>query len=257
MTTPTYLFNGTDIGLVANDYMRGVTNIDTIYDMPTIRGNNKTVPLKDGSVFTEKSWNGREITLGFLVRGISEEDFETRVDNIKKLFGKRSLQTLTRVMASGSRRQIDVEVVPPLQAKQDSHLSVRMTVDMESDEPFFRGTSAIQVSQVATASANYFNIVNSGMVEDKSAIIEFKGPLENPRLTNQDNGIWVGINGSISAGVTIEVDVGELDADSRLDDVEHSGDAYFMVLGCGTNSMKLETDTTGGNAVVTFYPPYL
>lgn len=257
-----WYFDGTAISLSSNEYMYGVTEPESIYDAPAVRGNNVIIPLREGSLHVEKVFGERPITLGFLVRGVSLEDFENKIDTLHKLFAKRNQKVLKYARANGAVRTIQAEVIPPFNYKKDSEFSARATIDFICNEPFFRGTALRSFTAVASAAPGgdtTFNVVNRGTVPDKTAQIEFVGPMYNPRITNNENDVWIGINGSVAAGTSVHVDVKEFSASpsSRNGDIEHSGDAYFMVINPGTSEMQLSNDISGGSAIIQFYDPYL
>jgi hypothetical protein len=256
----TWEFGGTTLSMVANSGKYAVEEIDTFYNMPKVRGDNPEVPLREGRIHVEKVYDQRILTLGMWVVGTSESDYEERIDTLKQLFGSRDRQLLKRTMGDGSVRQAYAEVVNTLGFKAVGPLGGRFTVDFLVAGAFLRSDTQTSSGEVSvSASPTDFTVNNGGTVKDKSAVITFHGPLENPKLENLTNGIWVGLNDTLGAADEVAVDVEEFTADPEADigNVEHSGDTYFMVLEPGDNSMRLTTDTTGGWVKVAFYAPYL
>ena len=44
--------------------------------------------------------------------------------------------------------------------------------------------------------------------------------------------------------------------DNMISIVKHGGDAYWMILEAGNNSIELETDTIGGRVTLEYYPAF-
>ena len=82
----------------------------------------------------------------------------------------------------------------------------------------------------------------------------------NPILRNRNNDVWIQYVGTIPDGKSVVLDTKHFtclqDADNMISIVKHGGDAYWMILDAGNNSMELETDMTGGNATLEYYPAF-
>ena len=255
----TWEFGGTVLDMVANSGKYGVEEISSPHDLPTVRGENPKVPLREGSIHGTKIFDERVISLGMWVVGSSISDYESRIDTLKKLFGLRSRQTLKRTMGDGSVREAPAEVADTLGFNRIGPTAGRFTVDFLIAEGFMRSNTLTDTGQINISSSPHdFTLTNPGTAEDRSAIITFHGDLEDPKLTNLDNGIWVGIIGALTSGQSYDVDVSEFSIDpSDYDVLQHSGDNYFMVLNPGDNNMRLETNTMGGWIQIKFYAPFL
>lgn len=91
-------------------------------------------------------------------------------------------------------------------------------------------------------------------------VITMEGPLSNPVLRNQNNGVWVQYIGTIPIGKAVVLDTKRFtcmqDEDNMISIVKHGGDAYWMILDAGDNSMELETETIGGSVTLEYYPAF-
>lgn len=243
--------------------LAGATNVVDLSGalaMPPVRGDNAEIPMREGRPHVEKMFDQRVITLGMALQGSSIPDFENKLEALKLLFGSRTRQYLQQTLAAGGVRRALAEVMK-FDPKLESPVSAKMTVDFLLAEPFFRSTLQVDDLQAVSASPTLYTLGNGGNVEDRSAIITLKGPLNYPKLTNLTNGVWVGYNDVIGAGNTVVIDSSAftclLGTTNMLNKLVHSGDSYFFKLAPGSNSLRLETLTTGGSVRIQFYPPYL
>ncbi len=253
----TWSFGGTDL-TSAGAYK--VIDFASANELPPVRSDNPEIPLREGRLHTEKLFDQRTLSLGMYLNGTSITDFESKLETFKQLFGSRTRQYLQRTMADTSIRRALAEVTR-FDVAQKGSMYAKLSVDFLLAEPFFRSVSATIDTQVISASPLEYELTNPGTAPDKSALIEFIGPLNYPKLTNLENGVYVAYNDAIADSVITKIYVDTFQClqgtTVMLDKLVHSGDAYFMVLLPGSNTMKLETNTTGGSVRITFYPPWL
>ena len=102
--------------------------------------------------------------------------------------------------------------------------------------------------------------MNVGSAPATSMVITMEGPLSNPILRNRNNGIWIQYVGTIASGQSVVLDTKHFTClqgeDNMISIVKHGGDAYWMILDAGSNSMELETDVIGGKITLSYYPAY-
>ena len=258
----TWFFGDTCLDMLSNDDSLGVEDIGDVNGIPTPRGSNPEIPLREGRVHVAKLFDQRVISLGMWLVGSSPADFEARLDGLKKLVGNRRRQLLKRVMTGGSVRQVYAEVTGNLSYTRVGPTAGRFVIDFMLAEPFFR--SEVLFAPAATsiaASPKTFTINNGGTAADRSALILLNGTLSNVKITNLTNNVWVSYAPAISGGAAVIIDVAnftaKLGATSVLGDVLHSGDSYFMVLEPDSNTIQVESSTLGGSVQFKFYPPYL
>lgn len=241
--------------------LAGATNVVDLsgaLKLPSVRGDNPEIPMREGRPHIEKLFDQRVVTLGMQLVGSSISDFETKLDALNLLFGNRARQYLQRTLAGGAVRRAWAEV-QKCDVKLDSPASAKITVDFLLAEPFFRSTTQVNVLQTANTLMTTFALTNPGTAPDRSAIITFTGPLSYPKLTNLSSGVWVGYNDAIDTGVQVVINTPAFSckqgATSLLSKFVHSGDAYAMLLAPGANNMQLDTAVTGGSVRIQFYPP--
>lgn len=262
--TSTWKFGSTDLTSLG---AYNVINFEDAQMMPSRRGDNPIIPLREGRLHVKKIFDQRTLSLGMYIRGSSREDFEDKMDSFRLLFGKGERQTLQRTMADGSVRKAVAEV-NGFMVSPKSNCYARVTIDFLMASPFFRDASGTSVTVQIATSPQTLSITNIGTAEDRSAQILLTGPLSYPKLTNQITdpvtgeaaNVWVGYNGVIASGKQVEIDVAqgtcEYDGSNALTALIHSGDPYFMVLKPGANSIKVETLSTGGYVSFIFQAPF-
>ena len=237
-----------------------VTDISSALDLPPVKGSNADIPMREGKYALIKDFDQRMVTLGMALQGTSIRDFETKLDALKLLFGKRTRQYLQRTLEDSSVRRALAEV-NKFDVKLTSPISAKMTVDFVLAEIFFRSTIQTSDTQVISASPTLYNLTNAGNAAERAAIVTFIGTLDYPKLTNLTNGVYVGFNGAIANLVEVVVDCGAFTCKqgttNYLNKLVHAGDAYFFKLEPGVNSLKVETNTLGGSVRIQFYPPWL
>lgn len=243
--------------------LAGATNVidlSSALDLPPVKGSNADIPMREGKYALVKDFDQRVVTLGMNLQGVSILDFETKLDALKLLFGNRTRQYLQRVLQDSTVRRALAEVTK-FDIKLTSPISAKMTADFVLAEPFFRSTILSTDTQTISASPHSYSLANPGSAAERGAIITFTGPLDYPKLTNLTNNVYVGYNNAISAGVAVVINSALFScaqgATNLLNKLVHSGDAYFFKLEPGVNSLKLESNVTGGTVKVDFYPPHL
>ncbi|MEN6480905.1 MAG: hypothetical protein ABFD29_01830 [Anaerolineaceae bacterium] len=260
----TWKFGSTDLTSI------GAYSIITFEDantLPSRRGDNPVIPQREGRLYVPKFYDQRLLSLGMYIKGANRSDFESKIDLFKALFGKGNQQILQRTMADGSVRQVGAEV-SKFDISQKSDRYCKATVDFLLSSPFFRSTSKTSLTTTIDASPKTFTLTNPGTADDRTAVITLTGPLTNPKIinifTNPVTGlqelVWVGYTGIIAALDTRTIDVGNLTcysgANNYLNLLSHSGDAYFLLLKAGANTIRVESASTGGTVKIEFYAPY-
>jgi hypothetical protein len=154
-----------------------------------------------------------------------------------------------------------------LQPQMTGRTRATFNVDVKLAHPFFYGPA-----QAATVNPGQsVTVTNPGdwTAFSRHLYIDFVGPLYAPKLTCTTAAgqvVYCAITGSVAAGETLTLDVGQYVALSaratistrvnRTGEIVNAGTRSWLALGRGPNTLTL-TGTGGGGAVVRFRPPYL
>lgn len=261
--TATWSFGGTDL-ISAGAYK--VTVIDDAQGSASPRGDNPEIPQREGRLHVNKYFEQRRLSLGMAVYASSVATFETNLNTLKALFGKRTRQTLSRIMADATTHSVSAEVIGDLNLVQTGPTSAKMTVDFLLADPFFRLSTKTTVTSTIIAATHSFTVTNGGNVQDRSAVITLTGGssgLYYPKITNATNGVYCGYNANIGDGIPIVFDtanwtVTQGGSGNLIVNAYHSGDSYFMVLEPGANTITVEASAyTGATIKFEFYAPFL
>lgn len=240
-----------------------VTLMDDYIDMPERRGENVEVPFRNGRIFAQKYYDERKITIGLAIPGTSATGQDTTLDNLRKLIGKRTQQTLEVTREDGSKRNVQATVDATMQAERVSFDFARVVLEFTLVEPFFRSdTSSTDNTTTISSTDTAMVVENIGTVEERDPTILLTGPLANVTISTTDS-ISLTYTGSISSTdtVTIGTSNGEYYAThsasgSVIGNITHSGASALMVLQPGTNNLQVTCTTTGGTVKLSFYPPF-
>jgi hypothetical protein len=254
-------------GGVELDTLGVVTLVSDSLKLPEKRGENLLIPFMAGRAWVEKEFDQRSMTLGLEVIAESIQDLETRMDFLKKFFGRRALGLLRQTLEDLTSRSCYAEYTGDLSLTRISPVSVRMALDFTMPEPFFRSSVLTSDEQTIDESPKTYTLNNPGSAEERGALITLTGPLANPEITNTTNGVSVKYNAAITSGhyvvIGVDSETGEYSATDDLSanvigNVSHSGSAALMVLDAGDNAMSVTDEVaTTGTVKFEFYAPWL
>jgi phage-related protein len=243
-----------------------VTLVNDYLDMADRRGDNILLPYRHGTLFVQKYYDQRKITLGIVVVTASAAALETALDTMRKLFSVRTQQTLAMTMEDSTVRNALASVDGAIDAERLSDKLARVTVEFIMTSPFWRLSTAI-ADNTTTIDANpkAMIVTNPGTIEERDATITLTGPLSNTTITNSTNGCTLTYTGTIASPrvVTISTINGQYVATNDLGtnvigNVTHSGLPALMVFDTGANTLSIADAThTTGTVRVSFYAPYL
>lgn len=257
----TFTFGGTALTSFGK-----VTIVNDYLDLPERRGDNQLIPYKHGTVFTQKYYDQRTITLGIAINAASGSALESTFDNMRKLFSPRAEQVLAMTMEDSTVRNAYASVNKSIQVDRRSDKVALAVIEFDLSSPFWRLSTAIADNTVTVnASPKAWTVTNPGTVQETDPIITLVGPLTNPVITNTTNSVSLTYTGAISAGGTILIGStnGEYYATlggttSVIGNVTHSGNAALMVFEPGANTLSITSSvTTTGTVKASFYAPFL
>ena len=228
--------------------------------IPKFRGNDLRVPFQHGNRWIKKRFDSRKVAFSMWIKGTDRADLDQNIDAFLTAIGTPGLHTLVRTMRSGETRLAQAELCSEIQFVRKNPGYAKFALEMELPDPLFYGTG--QTTHVKTASASPFTWthVNVGSAPAMSMVITLEGPLSNPILKNLSTGVWLQYVGTILNGEAVVLDTKCftcLQGDQNMISiVKHGGDAYWMILDAGDNSLVLETETTGGSVTLDYYSAF-
>lgn len=252
-------------GTLLSTYGR-VTLINDYLDLPERRGENMTLPYRDGVRFVPKFYNERIMTFGLAVMTENALDLETTMDSLRASLALRTQQILSYTREDASTRTALASVNSRMLVERHGSRNALMVIEFELTEPFFRLDTLSTTTITIDGSPKTGTVANAGTVEERNPTITLTGPLTNPVITNTTNGVSLTYTGAISAGDTVII---AQDASGQytaahsvsgnvIGNVTHAGDTALMVLAIGNNSMSITSSVaTTGTVKFEFYPPYL
>lgn len=262
--------DGTDLSTWAV-LVRSATGADSF---PDLRGDDEAVPGVRGRRYRAKVEDSRRISLALfvapadasdvLVEPTEREQARANLDALVRIFAVRRLVTLGRKMPDGSTRTALAEVVSADPTKRYGGSAFGLVVDFQLADPFFYGDE-ISSTTATPASPTDFSIDNVGTVVADRLVLDFLGPISNPRLANltlDPAGLsYVEALVTVAAGEHLLIDTGRWtalnDGDEAIGSIRHSGAFVFFRLAPGPNSLRVTASSPGGSLTVTFDPPYI
>lgn len=266
-------------GLVLNTPAYNIDSLDGLESIAPRRGTNLLVPYRPGQVFRPKMHDAKLLSMqGWVsyktvdgVEPVTRElrwgQFHANVAALRLVFGKRyGTITLTRRLrlldGTLEARTATVEQTGamPLGFTENEHWpSANFVAEFLMLDPWWKGpltTLTIPVSGLAATV--------KGTVDVTAMNIRFNGPLTNPTLTNTSisPSVWVKFGGALLTGEYVDLDTSNFtaiksDGTNLIGAVSHSGAHPWMQMFPGATNFTLAPTAGTGNAVVTYYPPYL
>lgn len=256
----TWTYDGTSLSSFGK-----VTLIDNYLDRANARGDNVSIPFRDGTTFVEKFYDQRKVVFGIAIVGDTAADLESKIDTLQTLCSANSQKTLAQTRESGAVRAALASVDTELSTERVSQRIARTVVEFTLTEPFFRSTTLAETTIDVDAASVNDTVTNNGTVKERKPTIVLTGPLSNTLITNTTNSVWVKYTGTIASPRVVTLSVNstgewvatdDLAAD-KIGNITHSGAAAYMVLNVGDNDITITDDThTTGTVKFQFYPPY-
>ncbi len=242
---------------------RGKWDVESVIEgigIPKFRGNDLQVPFQHGKRWIKKRFDSRKIVFSMWIKGTDRADLDTNIDAFLTAIGSPGLHTLSRTLRNGETRLAQAELCSEIHFVRKNPGYAKFALELELADPFFYGTGKSTDIRTVTATPLSWTHVNASSAPVTQIVITLAGPLSNPVLRNQNNGVWIQYLGTILSGESVVLDTKyftcQQGEDNMISIVKHGGDAYWMILDAGNNSMALETDTTGGSVTLEYYPVF-
>lgn len=249
----------------------GIQSVDGL-STPSLRGSNLQVPFANGNRWIKKRYDSKIIMLNMYALGVNEtsglitigmtqfEQLDANIDYLLKIFGVRGQHVLRRTMRNGEIREALAEVYRSVEFKRKKGGDAKFSIEFELADPFFYGTDLTRQTKAISSTEVAWTHNNPGTAPVTKAVITLNGPLDSPKIENLDNDIWMQYQGAIAAGETVIINTAdfscEKDGVNMISAIKHGGDAYWMILEPGNNSLEVTTQATGGSIEIEYYPAY-
>lgn len=254
-------------------HVRSIVGPDAL---PVLRGENAAYAGLPGRRRLGKLEDERRIALGLWVTSLdadgdltaptNREQARSNLDALKAVLGVRhAAQSLQRTMPDGSVRTALAECVAIDQIEDPASGEVyALVADFLLADPFMYGPDVVVVQAIG-GSPTDFDLVSPGNRRGSSLLIDFTGPISNPRLANLtiDPGgdHYVELLVAVASGDHAIIDVArflaENDGVNAIGSIRHSGSLPFLEIDPGTNSLRVTSSSPGGSVELTYSPPYI
>ena len=252
-----WTFNGLSLS------SRGKWDVEAVIEgigIPKFRGNDLRVPFQHGNRWIKKRFNSRKIVFSMWIKGTDRADLDQNIDAFLTAIGTPGLHTLVRTLRSGETRLAQAELCSEIHFVRKNPGYAKFALELELSDPFFYALGKTADIRAISSSPFVWLHANMGSAPATAMVITMEGPLSNPILKNRNNGIWIQYVGTIASGQSVVLDTKHFTClqgeDNMISIVKHGGDAYWMILDAGNNSMELETDVFGGRVTIEYYPVY-
>lgn len=252
-----WTFNGLSLSA------RGKWDVEAVIEgigIPKFRGNDLQVPFQHGKRWIKKRFDSRKVVLSMWIKGTDRTDLDQNIDAFLKTIGKPGLHPLSRTLRSGETRVAQAELSTEIHFVRKNPGYAKFALELELSDPFFYATVKMTDTKTVASAPLAWTHTNEGSAPATAMGITLEGPLSNPVLLNRSNGIWIQYVGTIESGKAVVLNTKfftcQQDEDNMISLVKHGGDAYWMILDAGDNSMELDSETIGGSVTLEYYPAF-
>ncbi len=253
----TWSFNGFALS------KRGKWDVESVIEgigIPKFRGSDLRVPFQHGNRWIKKRFDSRKIVFSMWIKGTDRADLDYNIDAFLTAMGRPGQHTLSRTLRNGETRLAQGELCSEIHFVRKNPGYAKFALELELPDPFFYGAEKTTDVRTVSTSPIIWTHTNDGSAPATAMVITLEGPLSNPVLKNRDNGIWIQYVGTIASGKAVVLNTKHFtclqDAENMISIVKHGGDAYWMILDAGDNSLEMETETIGGNVTIQYYPAF-
>ena len=267
--TERWTFGGVDLSTFA----RLVRSTDGVDDAPPLRGDDAIFGALPGRRHLTKLEDGRRIGIAIWIQGTDDDGVVTEpteaeqarvnLDAFQIVLGRRYQQELVRIMPDGSERVALAECIDWQAIKEHDAGSGILggVADFWLADPWFYGDEITSADYVP-ASPTDFTLAHPGTVHGHRVTLDLLGPITDPRVTNQANGIYVEYDGEVAATKHLAIDCEAFtatnDGANAIGDIAHSGAYEWLRIEPGDNTIRVTGSglSEATKLVLTFRPPY-
>lgn len=245
--------------------------VDGLRSGPMRRGDDQRIGGMPGAYAVRREGDVLDILLAGHIKGLGPtpsvmtQRFDQRVAWLKRLFDpRRGLGELEATLQDGTVLTTQAQATDAIQWGDGLAWYRKLAIPMVSPlGQWFLPTAS--VDDDIAASPTDLELIHPGNEHGFWTTITLEGPLDNPRITNLANGIYVECLVPLAAGQTLTLvgryktavisETGELDINA-IASVRHAGDFQWLWLEPGANTLRVTSDTTGGHVTIDFEPPW-
>lgn len=264
-------FGGVDL----NTYALNIRSVVGADESPDLRGEDQPYGGLPGRLAQPKVEDSRRIALGIWVTSLDPDGVppaddrvavRDRLDALKAvLLVRHILLPLVRTMPDGSTRTAQAECIG-VDSIQDpaSGTIYALVADFSLPDPFLYGDEVV-VTQAIAGSPEDFALVSPGNRRGHRLVIDFTGPISNPRIANLTidplEEHYVELLVTVGAGLHGIIDVARFlatnDGVNSIGSIRHSGALPFLQVDPGSNDLRVTSTAPGGSVTLTYEPPFL
>lgn len=262
-----WTFRGTDL----SSYTVLVRAIDGAEDLPALRGENIPVPNLPGQMYAPKLPSSKRLALALHVTNMDAaggltspsqlRQAQANLEMLRKLFSIPGLGSLVHVLPDGSSRTAQAEAVrfQSVEPEYGRH-AFGAIVDFELADPYFYGANVVVGPTSIAASPTDQAFTNPGEQRTNRIILDFVGPIANPRVTQTTTGIYVECLVTVASSKHLLIDCALFtatnDGVNAIGSIRHSGDFRWMLVEPGAQTLRVTATTPGGTLTTTAVAPF-
>lgn len=139
----------------------------------------------------------------------------------------------------------------------------KLTIRAASAEGYWFGPVVVDAARPIPASPTAFVLAHPGTEVGHDVVLDFLGPITNPRVTNLTTGTYVEFLGAVAATQRLVLDGADFTALNNglnaIGSVRYSGDPRWLLIAPGNNNLQVTGSamTAATRLDLTFRPPYL
>lgn len=261
-------------GLELTTYRYQVRTVAGLDAHPDVRGEDVPVPNLPGRRPLPRVDDARLLAYGLWITDTDEDgalaatealrdaQYRANLELLQTTLGKRHAQaTLQRILGDGTTLtatgwSLGLEELEHPVRKELKGATARFQLA----DPYFYAADVVDAARAIAASPTDWTLQHPGTARGHRLLLDFTGPITNPRLTNLTTGWYVEALVTVAAGEHLLIDTRAFtatnDGDNAVGSIRHSGGFAWLAVDPGDNAMRVTATTPGGTLTTTFEPPY-
>lgn len=253
-------------------HLRTVTGLD---QHPERRGGDITVPNIPGERYSPREDGSRLIAYGISItnrdangdtpadEALADALYAANLEELQAaLADPHTPITVQRIRTSDGRTLTATASSAWLQDLGEiaDRIEKSAIVRAQLGDPYWYGEE-IAVGGAIAASPQDFALEHPGTAYGHKLVLDFTGPITNPRVTDVETGYYVEALVDVPAGDHLIIDTEaftvQLDGVQAVGSMRHSGGFAWQRIQPGPNTLRVTATAPGGSLAATFRPPYI